>query len=103
MRGHHLGLLKGAAVGEVDRDPDCPEGVATDEFGSRPLSPADRSSRGPAGGSSDVLIEVRLEAVVHRHLVVLAALLVQPEPPALALGEVASTNIESAALIRAKL
>ena len=39
-------------------------------------------------GRLDVGVKVRLERVVHRHLVVLAALLVQPEPPALALGEV---------------
>ena len=37
---------------------------------------------------ANVLVEVRLEAMVHRHLVVLTALLVQAKPPALALGEV---------------
>jgi hypothetical protein len=36
----------------------------------------------------NVLVKVSLEAVVHRHLVVFAALLVEPEPPTLALGEV---------------
>ena len=30
MCGHHLGLLQGAAVGEIDGDPGRPEGVAAD-------------------------------------------------------------------------
>jgi hypothetical protein len=28
-RRHHLGLLEGATVSEIDRDPGCPEGVAS--------------------------------------------------------------------------
>ena len=55
--------------------------------------PFDARNSGPLGspvdpGGLDIGVEVLLEGVVHRHLVMLAALLVQPEPPALALGEV---------------
>jgi hypothetical protein len=39
-------------------------------------------------GRFNVGVEILLKDVVHRHFVVLAALLVQPEPPALVLGEI---------------
>ena len=50
-----------------------------------------RAEQGPFAviadaGRGEVVVDVGLELVVRRHLVALAAFLVQPHPPALALG-----------------
>ena len=110
MRGHLLRLLQIPAIGQVNGDAGCPEGVAAylgaDPGFSRPpldhpegIVARERLCSQPAGleirraeerlpfvltdpRSRNIAIEVLLERVVHRHLVVLAALLVEPEPPA---------------------
>ena len=116
MRGHHLRLLEHPAVCEINRNPGRPEGVAADlclnpgrlrpplnhveciGAGQRPLGELPRPPDGTPEqrpflvlsdpSRPDVAVEILLERMVRRHLVIFPALLVEPEPPALALGEV---------------
>src|SRR4051812_44845659 len=67
-------LLQRAAVEEVDSNPGHPEGVIAD-----PRCDPRRL---------DVTVKVSFKGVVHWHRMLLAALLVRPEPPALTLREV---------------
>lgn len=114
MTGHVLGLFEGAAVLKVRCDPGRPERVAANLVGKAcglgpafhelpNMEPAHRFAREIAVGarveSSEegalpiaanrgglkVSVDVGLQIVVGRHLDNLAILLVQPEPPTLAL------------------
>jgi hypothetical protein len=116
MRRHLLRLLKIPAIGQVNRDPGRPEGMAADlRFDpglarapadhvegvfpiQRPLRkragfPVGRSKQRalfvlPKAGRFNVGVQVLFERMVHRHLVVLAAFLMKSEPPPLSLGEI---------------
>ena len=116
MRRHLLGDLEPAAILEVGGDAGRPEGVATDLgldpgrkrppanhppdigleqgiAGQLARSPARRAEErsfpvlGDAG-RLDVLVEVAVQIVVGRHRVLLAALLMQPDPAAAPLHKV---------------
>lgn len=116
VSGHALGVLQGAAGVQVGCYAGCPEGVIANLLSDAgepcppahhvigPLSvewpitqraaaavrcPEEKAFRiVPQIGKGDVVIEIGLQAVVDRHLVDLAAFFPQPQPPALAFGEV---------------
>jgi hypothetical protein len=54
-------------------------------------------------GRGQIFVEKLLEFVMRGHLVALAALLVQPHPPALAVRKIVLDSMATTALMRAKL
>ena len=53
-------------------------------------------------GSLDIFVEEVFQLVMCRHLVAPAAFLMQPDPPALAIGKVVLTRMDTTAPMRAK-